>query len=144
VRALLGQFDGVTWAAAATGLVTGLTWLVSLPVGLGLTGVLAPIGAILLVLRLRWLEVGLLATGIGLVPSLAYRWFGPPAIEPPLREDLVPLELIAPSAAYLLVVIGLLTTFVVGIFELREGRRRERQEASHDERRRMRISDGSP
>jgi hypothetical protein len=143
VRALIGRFDGVTWAATATGLVTGLTWLVSLPVGLGLSGVVAPIGAILLVLQRRWLEVGLLATGIGLVPSLAYRWFGAPVIEPPLREDLVPLELIAPSAAYLFLVIGLLTTFVVGIFELREGRRRERQEARHGERRRRR-SGGSP
>ena len=144
MRAFLGQFDGVTWAATATGLVTGVTWLVSLPVGLGLSGVVAPIGAILLVLRHRWLEVGLLATGIGLVPSLAYRWFGAPVIEPPFREDLVPLELIAPSVAYLFVVIGLLTTFVVGIFELRDGRRRERQEARHDERRRRRMSDESP
>jgi hypothetical protein len=141
---LIGQLDGVTWAATATGLVTGLTWLVSLPVGLGLSGIVAPIGAILLMLRQRWLEVGLLATGIGLVPSLAYRGFGAPIIELPLREDLVPLELIAPGAAYLFVVVGLLTTFVVGIFELRGGRRRERQAARHDERRRRRISGGAP
>ena len=144
MRGLFAQFDGVTWAATGTGLVTGLTWLVSLPVGLGLSGFVAPIGAILLVLRRRWLEVGLLATGIGLVPSLAYRWFGPPPIELPLREDLVPLELIAPSAAYLFLVIGLLTTFVIGIFELRDRRRRERQAARHDERRRRRLSGGSP
>jgi hypothetical protein len=125
MRTLLAELGGTTWAAVAVGLLVGALWLVSLPAALALSGLVAPIGAILLVTRRRWLDIGLLIAGIGIVPLVAYRLFGAPIVEPPFREDAVPVELLAPGTAYVLFVIGAAVLLVAGTFELRNARRRE-------------------
>lgn len=124
MRALLATADGLTVVAFAAGAIVGLLWLVNLPLGLALTGVAAPIGAILLLRRARWLEVGVYVAAIGLVPALAYRIVGPPPLPSPLPEDAAPIELMAPGAAYLLFVVGVVLIVLAGVAVARMDSRR--------------------
>lgn len=139
MRAFLRQLDTETAVVAGVGVLIGLVWLASLPLGLALTGVVAPMGAILLVLRRRWIEIGILLAAMGLVPLLAYRAFGPPVVTAPLRDDVMPIELLAPGGAYFLLVAGVVVALVAGVLELQHGRGRERRGAAHSVRRRHRL-----
>jgi hypothetical protein len=130
MRAFLATLDRITMVAVVAGAAIGTLWLVNLPLGLAVTGIAAPLGVVLLVLRTRWLEAGAYVAGVGLVPSLAYRIGGPPPLPTPLPEDVAPIELMAPGAAYLFFVVGTIVIVVAIIFELRNGRRRERLDAS--------------
>ncbi|HET8777534.1 MAG TPA: hypothetical protein VFN76_07735 [Candidatus Limnocylindria bacterium] len=140
MRTFVGELDRFTAVVVAIGSVVGLLWALILPVGIGLSGFVAAVGAMLLVIRRRWLEIGLLLLPIGLIPLVAYRWFGAPVVEA-LPGDRPSLELIAPGAAYLFFIVGLAVTMVAGWHDLRNAQRRERVEAAHAERRRRLDAD---
>jgi hypothetical protein len=144
MRAFLGQFDSVSGAVFALGAAIGAIWLVALDLGVTLTAAALIFGAVVLIIRHRWLEIGLLAAGIGLVAQVGYWIVGPPPVPepPPLDPDLppaltfaFPLELVASGLAGLLLFGGLGFMAVVALAELGEGRRRERLEARHEARR---------
>jgi hypothetical protein len=139
MQAFLGQLDRVTLAAGVVGALTGLLWIVNLPFGLAMTGLVAAIGTMLLVLNRRWLEVGVLLAAIGIVPSFAYRLSGPPPLPDPPPLTGTPAEVLAPGGAYFFLVAGIATIVVAGYFELRHGTRRERLAAERAERRRGRV-----
>jgi hypothetical protein len=52
------------------------------------------------------------------VPLLAYRWFGAPQVDS-LGEDELSMELMAPGAAYVFFVIGLVVAMVGGLIARR-------------------------
>ena len=114
MRALLGRLDRVSWIAIGAGLLVGLAWVVVLPIGIALSGIVGLFGLIVLGFRRRWLEIGLLLACIGVVPLLAYRWFGAPLVDS-LGEDELSIELMAPGAAYVFFVVGLAIMVVAGV-----------------------------
>ena len=114
MRSLLARLDRLSSIAAGAGLLVGLVWVLVLPLGIALSGIAGLFGLIVLGLRRRWLETGLLLAGIGLVPLLTYRWIGAPVIDR-LGEDELSLELVAPGAAYVFFVIGVAITIVAAL-----------------------------
>ena len=97
MRSLLARLDRLSWIVIGAGLVVGMLWVLVLPLGIALSGIAGLFSLIVLGFRGRWLEIGLLLVAIGLVPLLAYRWFG------------------APGAAYVFFVIGLAITLAAGL-----------------------------
>jgi hypothetical protein len=129
------------------GATIGVVWLVALDLGVLLVGLALLIGSVTLIIHHRWIEIGLLMVGIGLVVQLGYWILGTPP-EPPLVFDpiggwYVPLatEVFAPGMAGLLLIGGAVFTLVIGASEMREGRRRERLDRRHRERRARQIAD---
>ena len=114
MRFLLDRIDRLTRIAIGAGLFVGLAWVLVLPVGIALSGIVGLFGLIVLGFRRRWLEIGLLLACVGLVPLLAYRWFGAPVVDS-LGEDELSMELIAPGAAYVFFVIGLAIAILAGV-----------------------------
>ena len=114
MRSLLARLDRLSWIAIAAGLLVGSVWVLLLPIGIALSGIVGLFSLIVLGMRARWLEIGLLLAGIGLVPLLAYRWFGAPIVDS-LGENELSLELMAPGAAYLFFIVGLAVTVVSGL-----------------------------
>ncbi|HJP71419.1 MAG TPA: hypothetical protein VJ975_06845 [Candidatus Limnocylindria bacterium] len=114
MRSLLARLDRLSWIAIGAGLFVGLAWVLVLPLGIALSGIVGLFSLIVLGIRGRWLEVGLLLTGIGLVPLLAYRWFGAPPVDS-LGENELSMELMAPGAAYVFFVLGLAVTVISGL-----------------------------
>lgn len=144
MRAFLGELDRVTLLVLVIGLVAGGLWLVSLPLGIIVSAVLAPVGAIVLLVARRWLEIGVLSAAIGLVPTVAYRVVGPPSLPVPLPRDITPPEIIAPGAAYLFLVAGMLLIAATAFFGVRHGRRRDHQGREHAARRDARMDGRAP
>ena len=144
MRAFMGELDRTSLTALVVGLAIGAAWIVSLPAGFILTGVVLPIGAIILVIGRRWLEVGLLLAAIGIVPSVAYRVLGPPPLPVPMPETFTPPEILAPGGAYFLLLVGTIVVVVAASLEMRHGRRRERQEREHARRKGQRLGDATP
>jgi hypothetical protein len=144
MRAFLATLDRMTLVAVVAGAVVGALWLVNLPLGLAATGIAAPLGVVLLVMRARWLETGAYVAAIGLVPGLAYRIGGPPPLPNPLPDDIAPIELMAPGAAYLFFVVGTIVIVVATVFELRSGRRREGLDARRSTREGERLGGRAP
>lgn len=118
MRTLLDRLDRLSWIFIGAGLAVGIAWVLVLPIGIALSGIVGLFALIVLGMQRRWLEVGLLLATIGLVPLVAYRWFGAPVVET-LSENEVRLELAAPGAAYVFFVIGLGISIVAGFFALR-------------------------
>ena len=114
MRSLPGRLDRVSWIAIGAGLLVGLAWVVVLPIGIALSGIVGLFGLIVLGFRRRWLEIGQLLSCIGVVPLLAYRWFGAPLVDS-LGEDELSIELMAPGAAYVFFVVGLAIMVVAGV-----------------------------
>ena len=142
MRAFVGQFDRVSLALFALGSGIGAVWLVALDLGMVLAATALVVGSIALVTRHRWIEIGLLMVGIGLVVQVGYWILGPPHEPPSLPPELggaIPPEVFAAGMAGLLLVGGLLLPTVVGVWDLWEARRRERLEASHERRRASRL-----
>jgi len=146
MRAFIGQFDRVSLGIFLLGAAIGAVWLVALDLGVLLVGLVLVIGSVALIIQHRWIEIGLLMLGIGLVVQVGYWVFGEPP-EPPLVFDpnggwYVPIaaEVYAPGMAGLLLFSGLLFTAVIAAWDLWEGRRRERLEERHRRRRARQIS----
>ena len=114
MRSLLLRLDRLTWICVAVGFVVGLVWVLVLPLGIALSGIVGLFSLIVLGLKRRWLEIGLLLLAIGFVPLLSYRWFGAPPVEG-LGENELSMELMAPGAAYVFFVIGLAITILAGL-----------------------------
>ena len=137
MRGFLRQLDGLTGLVALLGALCGAVWIVSTGIGVSLTIVVLLLGTMLLLVRRRWIEIGVLFLVAGGLPALWYRLFG----EPPdtLRRDFLPIEAIAPGGATFLAIIGLVVLGVAGLAEFRDVSRREHQEARHLERRASRT-----
>jgi hypothetical protein len=114
MRSLLARLDRLSWIVIGVGVVVGLLWVLVLPLGIALSGIAGLFSLIVLGFRRRWLEIGLLLVAIGLVPLLAYRWFGAPLVDG-LGPDELSMELMAPGAAYVFFVIGLAITLAAGL-----------------------------
>lgn len=147
MRAFIGQFDRVSLGVLLLGAAIGVVWLVALDLGVLLVGLALLIGSVTLIIHHRWIEIGLLMLGIGLVVQAGYWVFGEPP-EPPLVFDpdggwYMPLatEVYAPGMAGLLLVGGAIFTVVIGVWEVREGQRRKRLDRRHRERRAREIGD---
>lgn len=141
MRAFIGQFDRVSLGIFLLGAAIGVVWLVALDLGVLLVALVLLIGSVALIIQHRWIEIGLLMVGIGLVVQVGYWVFGEPP-EPPLVFDpnggwYVPIaaEVYAPGMAGLLLFGGVVFTAVIGAWEMWEGRRRERLEERHRRRR---------
>jgi len=137
MRAFIGQFDRVSLGIFLLGAAIGVVWLVALDLGVLLVGLVLVIGSISLIVQHRWIEIGLLMVGIGLVVQVGYWIFGEPP-EPPLVFDpnggwYVPIaaEVYAPGMAGLLLFGGVTFTSVIAAWDMWEGRRRERLEERH-------------
>lgn len=140
MRAFIGQFDSVSRGVFGLGLAIGAVWLVLLDLGVILAVAALLVGSVVLITQGRWLDIGLLMIGIGLVVQVGYWILGPPepsaVIDNPAGlPEILPVELYAPGTAGLLLFGGLVYTIVVGAWELAEGRRRERLEARRARRR---------
>ena len=147
MRAFIGQFDSASLGVFMLGAAIGVVWLVALDLGVLLAALAILIGSVALIIHHRWIEIGLLMIGIGLVIQLGYWVFGEPR-EPPLVFDpiggwYVPLaaEVFAPGMAGLLLFGGLIFSAVIGAWELWEGRRRQRLDERHRRRRARQIAD---
>ena len=146
MRAFIGQFDRVSLGIFLLGAAIGVVWLVALDLGVLLVGLFLVIGSIALIIQHRWIEIGLLMVGIGLVVQVGYWAFGEPP-EPPLVFDpnggwYVPIaaEVYAPGMAGLLLFGGVTFTAVIAAWDMWEGRRRERLEERHRRRRARQIA----
>lgn len=139
MRAFIGQFDRVSLAIAALGIGVGIIWLVAVDLGVALAGVVLAVGAIALIAHHRWIEIAILMVSLGATVDIGYRLLGPP-VPPREPEGFVPpTEVYAPGLAPMLWVGGGLLGIVVGVWDVREGRRRERLEARHRRRRGMSV-----
>ena len=147
MRAFIGQFDRTSLGIFALGSAIGVAWLVALDLGIVLAGLAILIGSIALIIQHRWIEIGLLLVGIGLVVQVGYWIFGlppePPRVFDPEAGWYLPVsaEVFAPGMAGLLLVGGLVFTIVIGGWEMAEGRRRERLDRRHRQRRARQIAD---
>lgn len=115
MRSLLARLDRLSWITIGIGLFVGLVWVLVLPLGIALSGIVGLFSLIVLGFRQRWLEIGLLLVAIGVVPLLAYRWFGAPVVDT-LGANELSMELMAPGAAYVFFVIGLAIMIVAGLW----------------------------
>jgi hypothetical protein len=131
VRAVLDDFDAMVALAFALGLGIGAIWLAWTGPGVVVASLLFGLGAMILTIRRRWLEFGAFLLGTGIVPTVGYRILGPPPVQPTQVEGVVPIEVIAPSAASLLIIVGLTLVGVMTAHRIREEKRR----ATHVERR---------
>jgi hypothetical protein len=118
MRTIPARLDRLSWVAVGAGLLVGIIWVLVLPLGIALSGIVGLFSLVVLGMKRRFLEIGLLLVGIGLVPLLAYRWFGAPLVDS-LGENELSLELMAPGAAYVFFVIGLAITVLAAVFVLR-------------------------
>lgn len=145
MRAFIGQFDRFSLGVFLLGAAIGAVWLVALDLGVLLVALALLIGSVALIIQHRWLEIGLLMVGIGLVVQVGYWVFGvppePPIVYNPDGMPFVAAEVFAPGMAGLLLFGGLTFTVVIGVWEMWEGRRRERLERRHRERRARQIAD---
>jgi len=146
MRAFIGQFDRVSLGIFLLGAVIGAVWLVALDLGMLLVALVLVIGSVALIIKHRWIEIGLLMVGIGLVVQVGYWIFGVPPEPPPVFDPnggwYVPLaaEVYAPGMAGLLLFGGLIFTAVIAVWEIWEGRRRERLDERHRRRRARQIA----
>ena len=145
MRAFIGQFDRVSLGIFLLGAAIGVVWLVALDLGVLLVALALVIGSVALIIQHRWIEIGLLMVGIGLVVQVGYWVFGvppePPVVYVPDGMPFVAAEVFAPGMAGLLLFGGLIFIAVIAAWELWEGRRRERLDRRHRERRARQIAD---
>ena len=148
MRAFVGQFDQVSLGMVGLGAAIGGIWLVALDLGVVLAAITLVVGSVTLIVRHRWIEIGLLMIGIGLVVVIGYALVGPPP-EPPIVLDplgppaSVPVvaEVFAPGMAGLILLGGVILTVAIGAWDMWEGLRRERLEERHRLRRARQIAD---
>lgn len=148
VRAFVAQFDRASLGVALLGAAIGLVWLVALDLGIAIAGITLLVGSIALIVHHRWIEIGLLMIGIGLVVAVGYAVLGPPPIPPQVIDPLNPpaslpivAEVFAPGMAALILSGGLILTVAIGAWDVWEGRRRQRLDERHRQRRARQIAD---
>lgn len=148
MRAFIGQFDQVSLGVVLSGAAIGAVWLIALDLGIAIAGITLLVGSVLLIVHHRWIEIGLLMFGIGLVVMSGYALFGPPPESPAVIDPLdapvpgtIVAEVFAPGIAGLLLIGGVAFTLVIAAWDLWEGLRRERLEARHRRRRARQIAD---
>lgn len=148
MRAFIGQFDRVSLGVFLMGAAIGVIWLVALDLGVAAAGITVVIASIMLIIHHRWIEIGLLMIGIGLVVCLGYWALGSPPPPPPVAFDpnspasaTISVELFAPGMAGLFLIGGVLMSVVIGVWDMSEARRRERLDRRHRERRARQVAD---
>ena len=148
MRAFIGQFDRVSLGIVLLSAGIGAVWLIALDLGIALAGITLLVGSVLLIVHHRWIEIGLLMIGIGLVVVSGYALLGPPpepaAVIDPLNAPVpgtIVAESFAPGMAGLLLIGGVAFTLVIAAWDLWEGLRRGRLEARHRRRRARQIAD---
>ncbi|HEX7197631.1 MAG TPA: hypothetical protein VF364_12460 [Candidatus Limnocylindria bacterium] len=146
MRAFFGEFDRLSLGVVLIGASIGAVWLVAMNLGMLLASVAITVGCVTLIIRHRWIEIGLLMIAIGLVVVVGYGTFGPPPVPPPVVDPVsggttVPPEVFGPGMAGLILIGGFGLTAVVATWDLWEGQRRERLDRRHRERRERQISD---
>jgi len=147
LRAFIGEFDRVSAGIFLLGAAIGVVWLIALDLGVAAAWITVVIGSVALIIHHRWIEIGLLMIGIGLIVQLGYWAFGsPPA--PPIVLDpntpasaFVPVEMFAPGMAGLFLIGGVLLCVVIGARDMSDARRRERLDMRHRERRARQRAD---
>lgn len=147
MRAFIGEFDRVSLLLFVLGAAIGVTWLISLDLGVAAAWITVVIGSIALIIHHRWIEIGLLMVGIGLVVQLGYWAFGspppPPIVLGPegLPPGTISVERFAPGMAGLFLIGGAILTAAVGALDISDARRRHRLEGRRRLRRARQISD---
>ncbi|MDQ4035258.1 MAG: hypothetical protein M3153_04940 [Chloroflexota bacterium] len=146
MRAFIGQFDRLSLGVSVLGAAIGAVWLLAMELGMLLTSITILIACIVLIIRHRWIEIGLLMIAIGLVVVVGYWIFGAPprprtVVDPVAEGGPVPTEAFAPGMAGLILMGGLALTAVVAAWDLWEGRRRERLDRRHRGRRERQVAD---
>lgn len=148
MRAFVGQFDHVSLGVFGLGAAIGAVWLVALDLGVVLAGLTLAVGSVALIVHHRWIEIGPLMIGIGLVVQLGYWTFGvPPAPPTVLAPDgsgpdaTIVAEVFAPGMAALILIGGVILAAVVGAWDMWEGRRRQRLDERHRRRRAQQMAD---
>jgi hypothetical protein len=139
MRAFLKDLDRSVLVALVAGLAIGIVWLIWTGPGFMLAWAVLVALVIGLLVRRRWLEVGALMIGAGLVPSVGYLLLGPPDPPPRVSVDALPVEYWAQSSAELLLIGGVVAFVVAAVFGITAGRRREAREAGHEARKRQRL-----
>lgn len=134
LRAALGQLDRSSLTIGLLGAAVGALWALVLPLGMAATGVILPLATVLLAIRVRWFDIGLLMFANGLVPSIYYALFGWPAVPPaPVRvpgvSPTIPIEYLAPGAAIAFLIAGTAICLVVAFLEFSDLLRRQRAAA---------------
>lgn len=140
MRAFIGEFDRLSLGVSVLGAAIGAVWLLAMELGILLASITILIACIVLIIRHRWIEIGMLMIAIGLVVVVGYWIFGAPLVPPQVVDPItggapVPTEAFAPGMAGLILIGGLGLTAVVATWDLWEGRRRERLDRRHRGRR---------
>ena len=112
MRAFIGQFDRASLGVFLLGAAIGAVWLVALDFGVLLAALAILIGSVALIIHHRWIEIGLLMFGIGLVVRSGIGCLESPGAAPRVRSNggwYVPIaaEVFAPGTAGLLLFGGL-------------------------------------
>ena len=131
------QLDGLSLAMALLGATIGLALFMAPAGGAVLFGVAAPATALLLMIRDRWLEIGLMLLFMGAVASVGYAIGGLPPM-PAAREALPPGELFAVMIAGVSLVGGVLLTGIGIVLQIRQAQRVSRARMERIERERQR------
>jgi len=147
MRAFVGQFDYLSLEVFGLGAAIGALWLVALDLGVMLAGLTLAVGSVALIIRHRWIEIALLMIGIGTVVQVGYWIVGVPP-EPPVvlapdgsANGTIAAEVFAPGMAALILAGGVILGIVIGVWDMWEGRRRERIDARHRRRRARQMVD---
>ena len=145
MHAFLGQFDRISLGVFTLGAAIGVVWLVALDLGIALAAVALVVGSVTLIVHHRWIEIALLMIGIGLIVQTGYAIVGVPP-EPPIVYDpnsmgSIAAEAFAPGMAGVILVGGVAMGVVVGVWDVWEGRRRERLDRGHRRRRAQQLGD---
>ena len=131
------QLDSLSLAMALLGAVIGVALFISPTGGAVLFGVVAPAAALLLMIRDRWLEIGLMLLVMGAVASVGYAIGGLPPM--PAASDAVPPgELFALMIAGVSLVGGVLLTGIGIVLQIRQAQRVSRIRMERIERHRQR------
>ena len=141
MSSLFAELDRVSWTVLLAGLGLGALWIVEMRIGAPLAVLSVALGVFLCLLRVRWLEAGLLMATTGLVPTLAYFAFGNPPVPP---SDEPSIALMVPGAALILALIGL-TVVAWWIADTAwHGRGQRAREEARMQRRRDRLAHRGP
>ena len=111
MRAFFGEFDRLSLGVLLIGASIGAVWLVAMNLGMLLATIAITVGCVTLIIRHRWIEIGLLMIAIGLVVVVGYGIIGSPPVRPPSVDPVtggttVPPEVFGPGMAGLILIGG--------------------------------------